>query len=400
MSPLIGAIAAGNTVLIKFPEQTPYTSQVLKDIVDTTLDNDAYRAVLGDLSYDFIFYTGSTKVGKEIAVAAAKNLTPYVLELGGKCPVLLMDNANMELAAKRIVWGKCMNSGQTCVAPDYILVKRGLEDEFFDALKKAIESFFPKYNKDNEDYTHLIHDNHYDRIVNMIEDTKGKIVIGDILTADRESRFVPLTVVKDVEPEDVTMQDEIFGPILPVISVNSIDEAIAYVNKFHDTPLDLYLFSSKHSDQEKVLNETTSGGLMINGTVLNVSTLYLPFGGVGTSGTGSYHGKFSFDTFSHKRAVLTHPFWVNVITGLLFPPYSESKGNTITAILAPAPSFPRHGPFSTSLAARLAYKINKGVTAGIAFLVLSISSVALFNSNNRSSIVNSISRLFTSSSRG
>ncbi|KAJ8101835.1 Aldehyde/histidinol dehydrogenase [Lipomyces tetrasporus] len=350
--PLVGAIAAGNTAILKLSEHAPETAKVVTQIVSSALDPDAYRVVNGtalqatallDLKFDLIFFTGSGRVGKQVALAAAKTLTPTVLELGGKCPAFVLDNYRMKVTARRIVYGKFVNAGQTCAAPDYILLKRGLEDEFVSSVRAALDEFYPELSKDDPAYAHMVNEAGFDRILRIIDSSKGKIVIGGSTNADRPSKYVEPTIILDVNPDDSTMEDEIFGPVLPIVVIDSVDDAIDYVNNNHDTPLALYVFSTDKRVQKRVLEFTRSGGAMINGTIVHVGIMSLPFGGVGQSGMGSYHGRDSFEAFSYKRAIATDPYWTEALSSLRYPPYTASKTSTYNSVAIPTAWFPREG---------------------------------------------------------
>ncbi|KAK9375466.1 Aldehyde/histidinol dehydrogenase [Lipomyces chichibuensis] len=350
--PLVGAIAAGNTAILKLSEHAPATAKVITEIISSALDPDAYRVVNGtalqattllDLKFDFIFYTGSGRVGRQVALAAAKTLTPTVLELGGKSPAFVLDDSNMKVVARRIVYGKFVNAGQTCVAPDYILLKRGLEDAFVSSIKAALNDFCPGLNKDSPAYSHMINVAGFDRMLRIIDSSNGKVVIGGSETADRASKYVEPTVILDVMPDDSTMEDEIFGPVLPIVVIDSVDEGIEYVNNNHDTPLALYVFTTDRSMQKRVLDFTRSGGAMINGAIVHAGIMSLPFGGVGQSGMGSYHGRDSFEAFSHKRAIATDPYWSEALASLRYPPYTASKTSTYNSVAIPTAWFPREG---------------------------------------------------------
>ncbi|KAK9469249.1 Hfd1p [Lipomyces arxii] len=358
LPPLIGAIAAGDTALVKMSESAPASAAIVSHIVHSALDSSAYRVITGalpqataltSLKYDLIFFTGNGRIGKQIALAAAQTLTPTVLELGGKSPAIICPSADFKAAANRIVYGKYINAGQTCVAPDYVLLPRAIAEQFMSALKKEVSPHYTSIDKDSTEYSHIITDAAYSRVVKMIEKTEGEIIIGGTSTADSASKFIPPTIVYDVLHDDATMEDEIFGPILPIVLVDSVEDAISNINDNHDTPLALYLFSNDKAEQKHILDNTRSGGAMINGAVIHVGCPYVPFGGVGQSGYGVYHGKFSFDTFSHQRAILTQPKWTDLVTKMIQPPYSNVSVNRYKLLASPMIWFARSGPIPTSV---------------------------------------------------
>lgn len=323
ISPLIGAIAAGNCVIVKPSEIAPHTSRLLAEIVEKNFDS-AYITVaeggvetsqqLLEEKFDRIFFTGGTQIGKIIMAAAAKHLTPVTLELGGKSPCIVEADVQLELAAKRIVWGKFINAGQTCIAPDYLLVNRQIKPDLLAAIQRSIKEFYGDDPAQSPDYARIISDKHYQRLTQLLD--RDKIVVGG--QVNPQQRYIAPTVLDRVSPEDAVMQEEIFGPILPIIEYGDLSEAITMVNQ-KPKPLALYFFSNNRQKQARILRETSSGGVCLNHTVLQVATHALPFGGVGNSGMGAYHGKASFDTFSHQKSVFGKPFWLDL--KLLYPPY-------------------------------------------------------------------------------
>ncbi len=327
LSPLIGALAAGNAAVVKPSELAPNTAQLLADLVPLYLDTDAVAVVQGGVPettallaqrWDKIFYTGNGQVGRIVMAAAAKHLTPVTLELGGKSPCIVDADADIEVAARRIAWGKFLNAGQTCVAPDYVLVHRDREGALVEALREAIRDQLGDDPARSHDYARIVNNRHFDRLAGLIGD--GDAVIGG--DTDPTDRYIAPTVLIDVSADAPIMQTEIFGPILPVLTFDDLDAAIGFVNR-GDKPLALYLFSSSRRSQRRVVAETSSGGVAINDTVLQLAAPGLPFGGVGESGMGAYHGKFGFDAFSHHKAVLRKPTWLDV--ALRYPPYSAAK---------------------------------------------------------------------------
>ena len=310
ISPLIGAISAGNCAVIKPSENSVNTALLLEKLINENFDEKYIKVVnplggkdtvsyLLDLKFDYIFFTGSIRVGKIIAEKAAKNLIPITLELGGKSPCIVDETANLDLAAKRIVWGKFLNAGQTCVAPDYILIEKSIKDYFLMSLKSEIISQFGSNIKSSPDFPRLINKTSLDRVKTYLND--GDIYFGG--NFDDEDLFMEPTILTNIKNQSNIMEDEIFGPILPIIEYSSIDNAISYIHS-KEKPLALYYFSENKDNINKVLSNVSSGGATINDTIIHVASSNLPFGGVGLSGVGEYHGKASFDTFSHKKSVI------------------------------------------------------------------------------------------------
>ncbi len=308
VSPVVGAIAAGNCVVLKPSELTPHTSSLLAKMFNENFPEEYMTVVEGEVetstallkeNFDYIFFTGSTMVGKIVAEAAAKHLTPVTLELGGKSPTIVHEDANIEEAAKRIARGKFANAGQTCVAPDYILVQRNVKDELLAKLQEVVTNTYGEDVSQNLDFPHVVSEKHFDRLSNFL--TNGNVVLGG--KTDRSRLFIEPTVLDNISWEDDVMQDEIFGPILPVIVYDEISEVIDAIVK-RPKPLALYLFSEDEAIQDHILNSVSFGGGSINDTINHMTSHYLPFGGVGDSGMGAYHGKASFDTFSHAKSIL------------------------------------------------------------------------------------------------
>jgi len=335
LSPLIGAIAAGNCAVGKPSEVAAHTSATLARLVPQYLDQECIAIVEGgvpetqallDEQWDHIFYTGNGRVGRIVMEAAAKHLTPVTLELGGKSPVIVDDDANLEVAARRVAWGKFLNAGQTCIAPDYVLVTRDAEDRFVEHVRRAIFDFYGDDPKASPDYARIVSDGHFERLVGLLD--SGRAAVGG--DHDASQRYIAPTLLRGVEPEAAVMQDEIFGPILPVIPVANVDEAIGFVNE-RDKPLALYVFAKSGEVQRRVLEHTSSGGAGVNATMFHVAVPGLPFGGVGASGMGAYHGKASFDTFSHKRSVLRKT--ARPDPDLAYPPYTRRKEKLLRRFL-------------------------------------------------------------------
>jgi aldehyde dehydrogenase (NAD+) len=308
LSPLVGAIAAGNCAILKPSEHAPHTAGLVADLIRSVFDSNYVAVVEGDAEvsqqllaekFDHIFFTGGTEIGRIVMQAAAKNLTPVTLELGGKSPCIVDRTTRLDYAAKRIAWGKFINAGQTCIAPDYLLVDRTVKVEFMTHLLKAIQDLYGDDPAASPDFARIINQRQLTRLKSLLN--SGKVVLGgDVNEADR---YISPTVLDEVTWTDLVMESEIFGPILPVLTYDRLDEAIDQINA-RPKPLALYVFSEDKAVQDRVLRSTSSGGVCINDTVMQVSLSSLPFGGVGDSGMGSYHGRASFDTFSHYRSVL------------------------------------------------------------------------------------------------
>ena len=318
MDPLIGAIAAGNTAIIKPSESAPETSKILKEILEKVFDEkyilhvnpERGKEVVEELlkeKFDYIFFTGSATVGKIVMKAASQYLTPVTLELGGKSPCIIDEDCKVELAARRIVWGKLMNSGQTCVAPDYLYVHKDIEEEFIKKLEEEIKNQFGDNPLESKDYFKMVNEREFNRVLSYID--KEKLVFGG--NYNRKTFQIEPTILKNITWDDPVMEREIFGPIFPILTFENLDEVIRVVNS-KDKPLALYYFSEDKNKIEKVLNSTSSGGVTINDTLVHVSSSYLPFGGVGNSGMGEYHGKYSFDLFSNKKGVMNRKTFLDL----------------------------------------------------------------------------------------
>jgi aldehyde dehydrogenase (NAD+) len=336
LAPLAGAIAAGNCAIVKPSEVVPTVSALLAARLPEYVDPACVRVIQGGVDettellsqqFDHIFYTGNGTVGRIVMEAAAKHLTPVTLELGGKSPCLVDQQTDLDVAARRIVWAKFYNAGQTCVAPDYVLVHRAVQDGLLSRLQETIHRFFGADPRLSPDYGRIVNARHHRRLLKAIV-RSGTIVSGG--TADEDSRYIAPTILRDVPPDAPVMDDEIFGPILPVIAVNDMEQAIAFVNQ-RPKPLALYLFSSDPLIQETVLERTSSGGVTINHALLHLTVPSLPFGGVGASGMGAYHGRASFETFSHRKSVLVKPTWFD--PSLFYPPYSAFKQKFVRKVI-------------------------------------------------------------------
>ncbi len=327
LSPAAGAIAAGNSVVLKPSEIAPHTSTVITELIHRYLDPDAVQVIEGGVAettellaqkFDHIFYTGNGRIGRVVMEAAAKNLTPVTLELGGKSPTIVDATANLRVAARRIAWGKFLNAGQTCIAPDYLLVDKKVASAFVGELRVAIKEFYGDDPKQSGDYARIVNGHHFNRLASMLE--SGSAVIGG--ETDANTKYIAPTVLADVNISAPVMQDEIFGPILPMIEIDNVAEAIAFINaKPH--PLALYVFSEDDRAIDAVIERTTAGGVTVNGTILHISNPNLPFGGVGESGMGAYHGKSSIDIFQHRKPVLRKS--TKVDPSIAYPPYTDKK---------------------------------------------------------------------------
>ena len=333
LSPVVAALAAGNTCILKPSEIAENTMKAMAKIINENFPKDYFYVAEGGieetteilkLKFDKIFFTGSPKVGQIIYEAAAKHLTPVTLELGGKSPAIVTSSANFEVAAKRIVWGKFLNAGQTCVAPDYILVDEKVKDSFLDSLQSYIQKF--NYHSESENYTQIINQRNFDRLVNLID--QEKVYFGG--KTDAAKRYIEPTIMHDVTWNDKVMQEEIFGPILPVLTFKNFNEALLQIAAY-EKPLSAYLFSDNSEEKEEFTTKISFGGGCINDVVMHLSNDYLPFGGVGNSGIGNYHGKYGFDAFSHQKAVLDRATWGE--PDLKYPPYTDKRLNWIKKLL-------------------------------------------------------------------
>jgi aldehyde dehydrogenase (NAD+) len=315
-SPLIGAVAAGNTVVIKPSEFTPHTNKVITGIISDVFDKQHVCVVEGDAGiaekllrerWDYIFFTGSVGIGMIVAKAAAENLTPTTLELGGKNPCIIDKTANIKLAARRIVWGKFINCGQTCIAPDYILIHESVKDDFIVHCKNEIVHAYGNDPQQSADYPRIINERNFDRLQKMIRNEK--LLMGG--ETDREDLYISPTLIEDPAMDSDVMQGEIFGPILPVISFNDEKETEKIISAY-EKPLSLYVFSKNKSFTKKMIRKHSFGGGTINDTAVHFANHRLPFGGVGFSGVGAYHGRHSFDTFSHRKGITKRYNWLDI----------------------------------------------------------------------------------------
>ena len=332
--PLAGAIAAGNCVVLKPSEYSINTSMLLEKLISDNFNSNYIKVILGDAKvsseildykFDMIFFTGGTSIGKIVMNKASKYLTPVVLELGGKSPCIVDETAKISLAAKRIIWGKGLNAGQTCVAPDYIYVHRSIKDNLIKELIKNIEIMYGNESENCNYMPKIINEKHYNRILNLID--KDKIVYGGSYNTKEEK--ISLTILDNVNFKDKVMEEEIFGPIIPIITFDSLDEIIKNVNE-RPRPLALYLFTTSKESENEILTNISFGGGCINDTIIHLANSNLPFGGVGDSGIGSYHGSKSFDVFSHSKSILKKSNLIDI--PMRYPPYNKSL-NLIRKIL-------------------------------------------------------------------
>ncbi len=328
VSPLVSAIAAGNCAVLKPSELAPRTAKAITELIHDCFDEPYVTIVNGGADvaeallrerFDKIFFTGSTRVGRLVMAAAAKHLTPVTLELGGKCPAIVCADATVALAARRIAWGKFMNAGQTCVAPDFVLVAREARDPFVTAMKKALQEFYGDDPAQCNDYGRIVNPVHFERLVHYL--SEGKAIHGG--WHDAKNLFIAPTILAAVSPDAAVMQEEIFGPILPVLEFDTLDEALALLRD-RPTPLALYVFTRDRATEGRVLANVRSGGACVNDVVSHMIGAELPFGGLGASGMGSYHGRAGFEAFSHPRAVLRRATWLD--TSFRYPPERLSLG--------------------------------------------------------------------------
>ncbi|MGA5540998.1 aldehyde dehydrogenase family protein [Mycobacterium sp. NPDC051198] len=326
LTPAIGAIAAGNTVVLKPSELAPASSKLMSELIPRYLDPDAVAVVEGDgattqqliaQGLDRVLFTGGTAIGHKIMATAADHLTPVTLELGGKSPVIIAADADVKTAARRIAWIKVMNSGQICIAPDYVLVHAAVRDRFLEEIRAAIEEF----RAGAPTGLPIVNERHFARLTAALTATAGDVVVGGDSDAGRLE--LQPTVVVDPSADEPLMTDEIFGPVLPVLTVESVDHAIEFVRR-RPKPLAVYLFTASKQTREQVVRRVPAGGMVINQLLLQVATAKMPFGGVGPSGMGAYHGRFGFEEFSHRKSVLTKPTRPD-LTAMFYPPYTDKR---------------------------------------------------------------------------
>jgi aldehyde dehydrogenase (NAD+) len=332
--PVLGALAAGNCVVLKVSQQVLNTSAVIKKIIDF-FDEELITVINGDHSiseyllnykFDYIFFTGSSKVGRHVMEKAAVNLTPLSLELGGKCPCVVASDARLDFAARRIAWGKFYNAGQTCVCPDYVLIDREIKNTFLDLITKEIRSFYGDNPEQSPDFPHVINSANCIRLASLIK--TSQVVTGG--KTDPGTCYVAPTVLKDVKPGDPVMQEEIFGPVLPVIDFENFSEVYEVIGR-NPTPLAVYIFTRNKKLAREFLSKTQSGSSAINDTVIQFASPYLPFGGIGSSGIGRYHGKKSFETFSNMRSVIVKSNLIDIF--IRYPPYTKMKVKVVSWLM-------------------------------------------------------------------
>lgn len=335
LSPLVGALSAGCTAVVKPSELAPATAGLLVDLLPRYVDVDAVQVAQGDAAgaarllehrFDVILYTGGARVGRLVMAAAARHLTPVILELGGKSPALVHDGADLGEAARRIAWGKCLNAGQTCTAPDYVLAPRGRLDAFVEAYRAALHAFHGSDAARSPDYGRILNDQHFGRLIGYLGE--GRIVLGG--RTDAMDRFIEPTVLVDIQPDARVMSEEIFGPILPLLPYDRWEDALAFV-RAREKPLAAYAFARDGRALDRAERSISAGGFCSNDVILQQTAPGLPFGGVGASGLGAYHGRAGFDAFSHAKAVLRRP--PRLDSGLRFPPLSESRLRWLRAFL-------------------------------------------------------------------
>jgi aldehyde dehydrogenase (NAD+) len=325
LGPAVGAIAAGNTLVLKPSEVAPASSALMAELVPRYLDTEAIAVIEGDgavsqeliaQGFDHLLFTGGTEIGRKVYEGAASHLTPVTLELGGKSPVIVSKDADIKVAAKRIAWTKLINSGQICIAPDYVLAEAPIRDQLIDEIQKAVAGFEAQNTSGGK---RIVNERHFNRLTTALAATQGHVAIGG--GSDASTLNIQPTVVVDPATDEPLMTDEIFGPILPIVTVQNLDEAIAFVNA-RPKPLAAYLFTKAKAVRERVIKEVPAGGMVVNHLLFHFATHKLPFGGVGPSGLGAYHGKFGFEEFSHRKSVLTKPTRPD-LASFIYPPYTE-----------------------------------------------------------------------------
>ncbi len=327
LQPLVGAFAAGNTAVLKPSEHAPFVSSLIKKLIEKYFKPNIAKVIEGDgniaaalmtQKFDHVFFTGGESIGQKVMEAAAKNLTPVTLELGGKSPAIVIDGANIEVTAKRIIWGKSLNAGQTCIAPDHLLVEHKLFESLIKKLKASINKFYGDTPLTSKHLGSIVNKSQFNRLKNLLEQAKknGQIIYGG--ECNESTKRISPTLIKIENREDQLMKEELFGPLLPIMCINNLEEAISDL-KCLPKPLAIYLFGGEEKEQENVLSMTSSGGVCFNDVVLQAGIPELPFGGVGSSGMGKYHGKAGFDNFTHYKSILKRPFWLDL--NFRYPPY-------------------------------------------------------------------------------
>jgi len=342
LGPLAGAIAAGNGCVLKPSELTPAFSALIAELVPKYLDPELYAVVNGgipettkvlELQWDHIMYTGGSRVASIVLTAAAKTLSPVTTELGGKSPAVIDTTCDLKLTARRLMWGKFANAGQTCVAPDYALVPKVFVGQFVRACKDVLRDFYPDGAESSDSFSRIVSTSHFKRIKGLLDRTGGQIVYGG--STSERTKFIEPTLVTGVKGDDSLMGEEIFGPILPIIEVDDVDEAIEFINA-RDHPLALYVFSSSSAFKSKVIENTKSGAAAANDAIIQPLAEGLPFGGIGPSGSGCSTGKFAFDMFTHLRATLDNPGFMDYFLSFRYPPYNETKRKMCTTLMFPS----------------------------------------------------------------
>ncbi|MCG8571983.1 MAG: aldehyde dehydrogenase [Spirochaetes bacterium] len=329
LSPVVGAIAAGNCTIIKPSHVTQHTALIIEKIIKDAFPAQYISVVQGSGSkvvpflldqyrFDHVFFTGSVPVGQQIGEQAAKKHTSCTLELGGKSPAIIDEDVNIDLAAKRLAWGKYFNAGQTCVSPDYLLVHKNVKDKVVEKLKHYIKEFYGDNPAESSNFTHIVNERRYETLIQYFKD--GNVLLGG--TGDPEKRYIAPTLMDQIKPDAAIMKEEIFGPILPIITYERVDEILKIIHK-NPYPLSLYLFTNRKQMEDKIISNIRFGGGSINNALVHLTNPNLPFGGVGYSGRGHYHGKYSFDTFSHKKSILKTSFFMDL--PLRYAPYTEGN---------------------------------------------------------------------------
>lgn len=366
--PMAGAIAAGNAVVIKPSELSTACAQFVAETVPKYLDNEAFIVVEGGpeettellkQKFDYIFFTGGTNIGKIVYEAATKHLTPVTLELGGKSPTYIDNTTDILVTAKRILWGKFINAGQTCIAPDYILCTKEVQDKFVEAAKKVLQEWYGNEPQKSPDLSRIVNNRHFSRLQALIDASKDKIAIGGAY--DASDKFIEPTIITNVTGTDKIMQDEIFGPILPIVPIENAYEAIRFINE-RDHPLVLYVFSKQNNIQKLFTEQTRSGSIHMNDTIMFYGVETLPFGGVGSSGIGAYHGQATFNTFTHKKSCLIKnfsPIGEKLASGR-YPPYTDGNLKFLTTLMRK-----RFGPSLKYLPHLLAFALGAGISYGV-----------------------------------
>ncbi|KAI9699770.1 MAG: hypothetical protein M1836_002805 [Candelina mexicana] len=383
LGPLIGAIAAGCTAVLKPSEAAPASAAVMQKIILESLDHSAYTVVQGGIpettslleeQWDKIFYTGSSTVGKIIARKAAETLTPVTLELGGRNSAIVTKNADPKLAARRLLWGKTLNAGQVCTSQNYIVVDKDILPTFLAELEATMKEFYPQGAKASPDYGRIVNERQFRRLKGMLDNSRGKILLGGSM--DEKELFLEPTVVQVDDLNDPLVIDESFGPLIPIYTVNDLDEAIKVANQVHSTPLAIYPFGNK-KETDRVLRETRSGGASVNDSFFHASIPTLAFGGVGESGQGSYRGKASFDAFTHRRSVTTTPNWMEFLLSVRYPPY-KGKLAQFQKMANLTPNFDRDGNVKHSLV-RWILKLGAGDSKGALarYIIVVVAAVGM-----------------------